>query len=84
MPQERFLCSICSPSSNHLCRPDEDKKILTCCKDGMSTKDINQARQLPWIDENVATAVAANAINSELGKSIYLTVSNNNKYYSLT
>ena len=68
MPQERFLCSICSPSANHLCRPDEDKKILTCCKDGMSTKDINRARQLPWIDENAAPATTA--VKSELGKII--------------
>ena len=74
LPQECFLCSICSPPADHLCHPDEDKKILTCCKDGMSTKDINRARQLPWIDENAA-AVAAD--KSELGKSIYLGVSNN-------
>ena len=76
LPQERFLCSICSPPEDHLCRPDEDKKIITCCKDGRSTKDINQARQLPWIDKNAATAVAATAarVKSELGKSIYLKV----------
>ena len=78
MPQERFLCSICSPLADHLCRPDEDKKILTCCKDGMSTKDINQARQLPWIDKNAATAAAR--VKSELGKSIYLRVCTRNLF----
>ena len=72
MPQERFLCSICSHLADHLCRPDEDKTILTCCKDGMSTIDINRARQLPWIDKNVATATARG--RSELGKIIYLRV----------
>ena len=75
MPQERFLCSICSPLADHLCRPDEEKKILTCCKDGMSTKDINRARQLPWINKNAAAA--ADADKSELGKRIYLRVCNN-------
>ena len=65
MPQERFLCSVCSPTIDHLCRPNEDKTILTCCKDGMSTKGIDGVQQLPWID-NHATA----AVKSELGKSI--------------
>ena len=54
-PQERFLCSVCPPSTDHLCRPDEDKEILTCCKDGMSTKRIDQSRQLPWISKDSAT-----------------------------
>ena len=54
-PQERFLCSICPPPTDHLCRPDEDKEILTCCKDGMSTKSIDRSRQLPWISKDSAT-----------------------------
>ena len=45
MPQEHFLCSVCSPTTDHLCRLNEDKTILTCCKDGMSTKGINGVRQ---------------------------------------
>ena len=65
MPQERFLCSVCPLSTDHLCRPNEDKMVLTCCKDNMSTKDINEIRQLPWIDKNAATVVT-----SKLGKSI--------------
>ena len=54
-PQERFLCSICPPPTDHLCRPDEDKEILTCCKDGMSTTSIDRLRQLPWISKDSAT-----------------------------
>ena len=54
-PQERFLCSICPPPIDHLCRPDEDKEILTCCKDGMSTKSIDRSRQLPWISKDSVT-----------------------------
>ena len=65
MPQERFLCSVCPLSTDHLCHQNEDKTVLTCCKDGMSAKDINQIRQLPWIDKN-ATTIAT----SKLGKSI--------------
>ena len=65
LPQERFLCSICPHPTDHLCRPDEDKIIITCCKDGTSTKGIDQVRQLPWIDNYAA-------VESELGKSICL------------
>ena len=65
MPQERFLCSVCPFSIEHLCRSNEDKTVLTCCKDNMSTKDINEIRQLPWIDKNASTIVA-----SKLGKNI--------------
>ena len=54
-PQERFLCSVCAPPTHHLCRPDEDKEILTCCKDGTSTKSIDRSRQLPWISKDSAT-----------------------------
>ena len=49
IPQERFICSICSSPSNHLCRLDEDQVTLTCCRDVMSTVAINQSRQYPWI-----------------------------------
>ena len=55
LPQERFLCSICLPPSNHLCRPDEDREILTCCRDSRLTWDIDPSRQLPWIENNAAT-----------------------------
>ena len=50
IPQERFLCSLCPPPSNHLCRPNEDKDMLTCCKDACLTADIDRTRQLPWIE----------------------------------
>ena len=49
LPQERFYCSMCTSSAKHLCRPDEDKKILTCCRDPRKTACIDQSRQLPWI-----------------------------------
>ena len=48
LPQERFYCSICA-SAEHLCRPDEGKKILTCCRDPRITACIDRSRQLPWI-----------------------------------
>ena len=50
IPQERFLCSICPPPRNHLCRPDEEKEMLTCCRDGMSVVAIDRTRQYPWIE----------------------------------
>ena len=50
IPQERFLCLLCPPPSNHLCRPNEDKDMLTCCKDACLTADIDRTRQLPWIE----------------------------------
>ena len=50
IPQERFLCSLCPPPYNHLCRPNEDKDMLTCCKDASLTADIDPTRQLPWIE----------------------------------
>ena len=50
IPQERFLCSICPPPRNHLCRPDEEKETLACCQDGMSFVAIDPKRQYPWID----------------------------------
>ena len=52
-PQEHFYCSICS-SSNHLCRPDDTKKILTCCRNPRLIDNIDPLRQLPWITQSVA------------------------------
>ena len=60
VPQERFLCSICLPPRDHLCRPDEDKVILTCCRDGISTAGIDLSRQLPWIDGVITEALKQN------------------------
>ena len=48
LPQQRFYCSMCAPAK-HLCRPDEGKKILTCCRDPRITACIDRSRQLPWI-----------------------------------
>ena len=55
LPQEHFYCSVCQFSTNHLCHPDEDMKIVTCCKSYRLTKDIDRARQLPWISGVAAT-----------------------------
>ena len=44
-PQICFLCTICS-TKDHLCQPGEDNETLTC---GTSSKDIDKARQLPWL-----------------------------------
>ena len=52
-PQEHFYCSICS-SSNHFCRPDDKKKILTCCRNPQLIANIDHLRQLPWITHGVA------------------------------
>ena len=49
LPQERFYCSMCASTVKHLCRPDEGKKILTCCRDPRKTARIDRSRQLPWI-----------------------------------
>ena len=49
IPQERFLCSVCLPSSYHLCYPDEKKEMLTCCRDRTSVAVIDHIRQYPWI-----------------------------------
>ena len=35
--------------AKHLCRPNEGKKILTCCRDPQITACIDRSRQLPWI-----------------------------------
>ena len=44
-PQKCFLCTICS-TKDHLCRLNEDNESLSC---GSSSKDIDKARQLPWL-----------------------------------
>ena len=49
LPQERFYCSMCDYFPRHLCRPDEDKKNLTCCRDHRIIQCIDPSRQLPWI-----------------------------------
>ena len=49
LPQVRFYCSMCASSAKHLCRPDEGKNILTCCRDPRETAPIDRSRQLPWI-----------------------------------
>ena len=54
-PQEHFYCSICF-SSNHLCRPDDKKKIFTCCRNPRLIADIDFLRQLPWIAQGMALA----------------------------
>ena len=48
LPQECFYCSMYAPAK-HLCRPNEGKKILTCCRDPQITACIDRSRQLPWI-----------------------------------
>ena len=58
IPQERFLCSICPPPPKHLCRPNEDKVIVTCCRDSRLTADINPSRQLPWIQDGSSVSSA--------------------------
>ena len=58
LPQERFLCSICPLVPNHLCRPDEDKEIITCCRDARLTADIDPLRQLPWIQDGYSVSSA--------------------------
>ena len=47
-PEECFYCSICN-TTEHLCHLNEDKPILTCCKDDTTDPvHINKTRQLPW------------------------------------
>ena len=58
IPQERFLCSICPLIPNHLCRPDEDKEIITCCRDARLTAAIDPSRQLPWIQDGSSVSSA--------------------------
>ena len=53
LPQERFYCSMCSSFTKHLCRPDEGRKYLTCCRDPRITVCINVSRQLPWITQDL-------------------------------
>ena len=49
-PEERFYCKLCSnTTSEHFCRLDEHKKILTCC-DSSETSLIDISYQLPWFD----------------------------------
>ena len=38
-------------TSNHLCRPNEAQKRVTCCNNSALMADINQSRQAPWLIE---------------------------------
>ena len=46
-PEERFHCSICN-TTEHLCRLNEDKTILTCCQND-AINYIDETRQLTWL-----------------------------------
>ena len=49
-PEERFYCKLCSnTTSEHFCRLDEHKKILTCC-DSSETSSIDIFCQQPWFN----------------------------------
>ena len=67
LPQECFYCSICTSSTKHLCRPDVEQKILTCCKDPRLTTNIHRLRQLPWIVKDPTIGEV-----KQLGKNMYL------------
>ena len=49
VPQERFHCTIHS-TTDHLCRPDDEKETLRCCKDQVSTVQL-ELRQRSWFLE---------------------------------
>ena len=46
-PEEWFHCSICN-TTEHLCRLNEDKTILTCCQND-AINYIDETRQLTWL-----------------------------------
>ena len=50
IPQECFHCTV-HKTSDHLCRPNEDQKRVTCCNNIVLLADINQSRQAPWLVE---------------------------------
>ena len=50
IPQECFHCTI-HKTNDHLCRPNEAQKRLTCCNKSALMADINQSRQAPWLVE---------------------------------
>ena len=50
IPQECFHCTV-HKTSDHLCRPNEDQKRVTCCNNSVLMADINQSRQAPWLVE---------------------------------
>ena len=50
IPQEHFHCSI-HKTNNHLCRLNEDQKMVTCCNNSMFMTDIDQLRLTPWLIE---------------------------------
>ena len=51
VPQERFHCTF-HAAIDHLCRPDDEKQTLKCCKDRVSTAQLN-SRQESWFLEIV-------------------------------
>ena len=51
VPQERFHCTI-HATTDHLCRPDNEKEILRCYKDRVSTAQL-ESRQESWFLEIV-------------------------------
>ena len=67
LPQERFYCSTCASSTKHLCRPDVEQNILTCCRNPRLTANIDHLRQLPWIIKDPTIGEV-----KQLGKNMYL------------
>ena len=52
IPQECFHCTMHEAiTSDHLCRPNETQKRVTCCNNSALMTDINQSRQAPWLVE---------------------------------
>ena len=49
-PQEYFYC-IMHKTTDHLCRPDDEKENLVCCKDRVSIIQLDESRQQPWFQE---------------------------------
>ena len=53
IPQERFYCTMHEKNAtiDHLCRPDDEKENLRCCKDRVSITQLDKSRQQPWFQE---------------------------------
>ena len=50
MPQEYFYCTM-HKTTDHLCRPDNEKENLLCCEDRVSITQLDESRQQPWFQE---------------------------------
>ena len=50
LPQEYFHC-IKHATTDHLCRLDDEKENLVCCKDRVSITQLDESRQQPWFQE---------------------------------